>query len=293
MTKPHDTTLAERFEQLRPGLVRLAYGELGSLAEAEDVVQEAWLRLQRVDADEVRDLRAWLTTAVSRLALDTLRSARVRREAYVGPWLPEPLVRRAGEEPDPAERAAVAESVGLALLVVLESLSASERVAFVLHDVFGYEFERVADVLGTTAQSARQHASRARRAVEARRPRYPATPERQREVVDAFLAAAAGGDIDALMDMLHPEVVMTADSGGVLPAPRRPIEGAERVARAIKGLTAKGLKEARVEHADVNGMPGLYTEAADGTGSVISFTLDDGVITAIDIVRNPSKIRVR
>src|SRR4051812_49555473 len=127
--------LSERVEALRPRLVRLAYGQLGSLAEAEDVVQDAWLRLQRVDAGEIRDLRAWLTTTVSRLALDTLRSARVRREAYVGPWLPEPLVTRAGEAPDPAERAAMAESVSLAMLVVLESLSASERVAFVLHDV--------------------------------------------------------------------------------------------------------------------------------------------------------------
>lgn len=285
-------TLAERFEDLRPGLVRLAYGELGSVAEAEDVVQDAWLRLQRVDADEVRDLRAWLTTTVSRLALDTLRSARVRREAYVGPWLPEPLVRRAGEEPDPADRAAVAESVGLALLVVLESLSASERVAFVLHDVFGYEFERVADVLGTTRQSARQHASRARRAVEARRPRFPATAEQQRALVDAFLAAAVGGDMEALVEILHPDVVMTADGGGVVAAPRRPIEGAERVARTLTGLAAKGFKGARVEHVDVNGLPGLYAQATDGTDGVISITVDAGRITAIDIMRNPAKIHV-
>jgi RNA polymerase sigma-70 factor (ECF subfamily) len=285
-------TLAERFEELRPGLVRLAYGELGSLAEAEDVVQDAWLRLQRVDPDDVRDLRAWLTTTVSRLALDTLRSARVRREAYVGPWLPEPLVSRAGEEPDPAERAAISESVGLALLVVLESLSASERVAFVLHDVFGYEFERVADVLGTSAQAARQHASRARRAVEARRPRFPATPERQREVIDAFMAATVGGDIAALIGILHPDVVMTADSGGVVAAPRKPLQGADRVARAVIGLSAKGLKDSRVEHADVNGLPGLYAEGVDGKDAVIAFTLDGDRITAIDIVRNPAKIHL-
>jgi len=285
-------TLAERFEELRPGLVRLAYGELGSVAEAEDVVQDAWLRLQRVDPDEVRDLRAWLTTTVSRLALDTLRSARVRREAYVGPWLPEPLVDRAGEAPDPAERAAVAESVGLALLVVLESLSASERVAFVLHDVFGYEFERVADVLGTTPQAARQHASRARRAVEARRPRFPATPERQRQVIDAFLAAALGGDMGALLELLHPDVVMTSDGGGVVAASRKPLEGAGRVGRALVALTRKGLVGARIEHVDVNGMPGLYAQAADGSAGVVGFTLDGDRITAIDIVRNPAKIRV-
>src|SRR3954447_17068404 len=215
-------TLAERFEELRPGLIRLAYGELGSLAEAEDVVQDAWLRLQRVDADDVRDLRAWLTTTVSRLALDTLRSARVRREAYVGPWLPEPLVDRAGEGTHPAPGAAVAETVGLALLVVLESLSASERVAFVLHDVFGYEFAHVAEVLGTTVQSARQHASRARRAVEARRPRVPATREQQRAAGDAFLAATLGGDVGALVELLDPDVVLTSDGGGVVLAARKP-----------------------------------------------------------------------
>jgi RNA polymerase sigma-70 factor, ECF subfamily len=277
-------TLAERFEELRPGLIRLAYGELGSLAEAEDVVQDAWLRLQRVDSDDVRDLRAWLTTTVSRLALDTLRSARVRREAYVGPWLPEPLVDRAGEATDPAERAAVAETVGLALLVVLESLSASERVAFVLHDVFGYEFERVADVLGTTPQ--------ARRAVEARRPRFPATPERQREVVDAFLAAALGGDLEALVSVLHPDVVLTSDGGGVVPAARKPIAGAARVARAASGYARKGFAGGHVERVNVNGLPGLLAIGPDGTRSVLDFTLDGDRITAIDIVRNPAKIRV-
>src|SRR3954469_15596863 len=169
-----DTELAERVEALRPRLLRLAYGHLGSLAEAEDVVQDAWLRLRRVDADEIRDLEGWMVTTVSRLALDTLRSARVRREAYVGPWLPEPLV---SAEPGPAERAARAEDVSIALLVVLESLSATERSAFVLHDVFGYAFDEVASTLGISAASARQHASRARKAGDPRR-RPPASPPR-------------------------------------------------------------------------------------------------------------------
>jgi RNA polymerase sigma-70 factor, ECF subfamily len=283
------TDLAERFEAERPGLVRLAYGQLGSLAEAEDVVQDAWLRLQRVDPDELRDLRGWLTTTVSRLALDTLRSARVRRESYVGPWLPEPLVAAAGEAPDPAERAATAESVSLALLVVLESLSASERVAFVLHDVFGYEFEHVAGVLGTTAQSARQHASRARRAVEARRPRFPATPAQQREVVDAFAAAIAGGDVGALVALLDPDVVLTTDGGGVVRAARKPVAGAEKVARALVAFARLG--GGTVEPVDVNGLPGLLGHAADGTTSVIGFTVDAARIAAIDIQRNPAKLR--
>src|SRR4051794_37476 len=185
--------LADRFETLRPRLLRLAYGQLGSIAEAEDVLQDAWLRLQRVDPDEIRDLHGWLTTTVSRLALDTLRSARVRREAYVGPWLPEPVVR----EPGPAEQAAQAEDVSLALLIVLESLSASERTAFVLHDVFGYAFDEVAAALGVSPAAARQHAARARRAVEARRPRFPATRAQQRELIVAFGTAAREGDMEA------------------------------------------------------------------------------------------------
>jgi len=194
-------TLADRFEALRPRLLRIAYGQLGSVAEAEDVLQDAWLRLQRIDADEVRDLQAWLTTTVSRLALDALRSARVRREAYVGPWLPEPIVEE--PSPTPEERAMQAEDVSLALLVVLESLSANERIAFVLHDVFGYGFDAVANALGTSPVAARQHASRARKAVEARRPRFPATHEQQRDVVLAFGRAARDGWFDVRTDTLE------------------------------------------------------------------------------------------
>jgi RNA polymerase sigma-70 factor (ECF subfamily) len=279
------TTLAEDFEALRPGLLRLAYGQLGSLAESEDVVQEAWLRLQRVDAAEIRDLKAWLTTAVSRLALDTLRSARVQREAYVGPWLPEPVV----EEPGPAERAGIAEDLSLALLVVLESLSASERVAFVLHDIFGYEFKEVADVLDATPQAARQQASRARRAVEARRPRFPATREQQRAVIEAFGEAAREGDVERLVELLHPDVVFTADGGGHAVAARKPLVGANRVARAIRALSKAGAGELAI--VDVNGMPGVLA-VGGGEATVISFTIDDGRIVAIDAVRNPDKLRL-
>jgi RNA polymerase sigma-70 factor (ECF subfamily) len=279
--------LAGEFETLRPRLLRLAYGQLGSLAEAEDVVQDAWLRLQRVDPDEIRDLQGWLTTTVSRLALDTLRSARVRREAYVGPWLPEPIV----QEPGPEERAAMAEEVGLALLVVLESLSASERIAFVLHDVFGYAFDEVAQALDSTPQAARQHASRARRAVEARRPRCPATPAQQREVILAFGTAAREGDLAGLLSLLHPDVVFTSDGGGLVTAARKPLEGADRVARAINALAAKTGAVADFDMVDVNGMPGLMGVGGDGVAMVMSFTVDDGQIVAIDVQRNPEKLR--
>jgi RNA polymerase sigma-70 factor (ECF subfamily) len=281
--------LAAAFEAERPHLLRVAYGQLGSLAEAEDVVQDAWLRLQRSRVEEIRDLRGWLTTTVSRLALDTLRSARVRRERYVGPWLPEPLVADTGA--DPADRVTLDEAVGTALLVVLESLSAGERVAFVLHDVFGYPFERVAEVLGATPAAARQLASRARRQVEERRPRFPATPEQQREIVAAFVTATAEGDTDALVALLHPDAVMRTDGGGVVNAARKPIEGAERIARAAVGLARKGGDPATLRFVDVNGMPGFVVDDWDGTTNVASFTVDDGRITAIDVVRNPEKLR--
>jgi RNA polymerase sigma-70 factor (ECF subfamily) len=282
--------LAERVEALRPRLLRLAYGHLGSLAEAEDVLQDAWLRLQRVDADEIRDLQAWLTTTVSRLALDALRSARVQREAYVGPWLPEPIVEE--PSPTPEERAVQAEDVSLALLVVLESLSANERIAFVLHDVFGYAFDEVASSLQTSPAAARQLASRARKAVEARRPRFPATAAQQREVVLAFARAARGGDLGTLMELLHDDVVFTSDGGGVVSAARKPIEGAERVARLTTTLTAKAVEAGgRGELVDVNGMPGLLTMSGDGVPTVMSFTVDDGKIVAIDVQRNPEKLR--
>jgi RNA polymerase sigma-70 factor (ECF subfamily) len=280
--------LADRFEALRPRLLRLAYGHLGSMAEAEDVLQDAWLRLQRVEPEEIRDLQGWLTTVVSRLALDALRSARVRREAYVGPWLPEPVI----QEPGPEGRAEQAEEVSLALLVVLESLSASERIAFVLHDVFGYSFDEVSAALGTSSASARQHASRARKAVEARRPRFPATPKQQRDVVVAFGKASQDGDIDALLELLHPDVVFTSDGGGRVTAARKPIEGAERVARLTKALAAKGMAAgATYELVDVNGLPGWMSVTSDGTVTVMSFTVDDGQIVAIDVQRNPEKLR--
>ena len=284
MTAPE--VLADAFEAQRPYLLRVAYGQLGSIAEAEDVVQEAWLRLQRVDADDVRDLRAWLTTTVSRLALDALRSARMRRERYVGPWLPEPVV-----DADPADRVTLDESVGMALLVVLETLSAGERVAFVMHDVFGYDFAAVAEVLGTSQEAARQQASRARRRVREGRPRFPATPEQQRAIVEAFLAAVSDGDADALLELLAPEAVMRADSGGVVNAPRKPIEGAAKVARATLGLARTGGKGAVVRIVDVNGMPGLFAEGIDGVATLVAFKVDHGRITALDNVRNPEKLR--
>jgi RNA polymerase sigma-70 factor, ECF subfamily len=286
----HEATEREaRFEELRPYLLRVAYSHLGSVAEAEDVVQEAWLRLERTGWDEIRDLRAWLTTVVGRLALDALTSARARRERYVGPWLPEPLVQAAADEADPAVRVDLDESVSMALLIVLEALSPAERSAFLLHDVFGYSFAEVARVVDRTPEAARQLAARGRRAVEARRPRYPAEAEEQRAVVEAFLAATRDGDIKSLLPLLDPDVTFTSDGGGVVSAARRTFSGAERVARifgAMGGHYAGGLGGRVV---NVNGAPGLVTNMR-GSLSVMAFVLDAGRITSIDVVRNPEKL---
>jgi RNA polymerase sigma-70 factor (ECF subfamily) len=284
MTEASDRDAA--FEALRPRLLRVAYATLGSVSEAEDIVQEAWLRLQRTEPGEVRDLTAWLITVVGRLALDALGSARARRERYVGEWLPEPLV---GTAPDPADRVTLDEEVSLALLRVLEALSPAERTAFVLHDVFGHSFDEVAEAVGRTPQATRQLASRARRHVEAGRPRFPATPDIQARVVGAFATAVSDGDLEALVALLDPDVTMRSDGGGRVTAARHPLHGADRVARALLALARKQQGSGRAGALSVNGDLGLLVEAA-GERSVMAFTVDDGRITAIDIVRNPDKL---
>jgi RNA polymerase sigma-70 factor (ECF subfamily) len=286
------TSLGEEFEALRPRLLRLAYSQLGSLAEAEDVVQEAWLRLQRSDRSAIEDLRAWLTTVVGRLGLDALGSARARREQYVGPWLPDPLVDARAADGDPADRVTLDESVSLALLFVLERLTPAERTAFILHDVFAYSFEEIAAVVGRTPQAARQLASRARRHVVEQRPRQSGTPEQQARLVRAFAAAAGGGDIEALLDVLDPDVVMRSDGGGRARAARKPLVGADRVSRALSALARTSLGDVELAFVDVNGLPGLLaTDGETGAVSVVAFTVDGERITTIHIQRNPDKLR--
>lgn len=285
------TPVAARFEELRPRLLRLAYSQLGSLADAEDVVQDAWLRLQRADAAAIADLTAWLVTVVSRLALDALGSARVRRERYVGPWLPEPLVDPVSGGADPADRVTLDETVSHALLFVLERLTPAERTAFVLHDIFGYSFEEVADVVGRTPAAARQLASRARRHVVEQRPRQSGTREQHQRAVEAFAVAAAGGDLDALLAVLDPEVVMRSDGGGRVQAARKPLVGADRVSRALVALARTYAGQSEVRLVDVNGLPGLLiVNREDGQLSVLAFTVDAGQITTIHLQRNPDKL---
>jgi RNA polymerase sigma-70 factor, ECF subfamily len=279
--------LAAEFEALRPQLTRVAYGMLGSLAEAEDIVQEAWLRLGRADRDAIDDLRAWLTTVVGRLALDALGSARRRRESYVGEWLPEPLVEEEGDDPT------LDESVSTALLVVLERLSPAERTAFLLHDVFDLPFEQVATVVGRSPAAVRQLAARARAHVEAGKPRFPADPDEEARLVAAFALAWQEGDHEALLGLLDPDAVMRSDGGGKVPAAGKPLLGADRIARALIGFKRAAERqgiEPEGRFARVNGAVGLIVRERGAT-NVYSLTIDAGQIVAIDVVRNPDKLR--
>jgi len=279
--------LARAFEAQRPRLVRVAYATVGSVAEAEDCVQEAWLRLRRVEHPaEIRDLGAWLTTTVSRLALDALGRAQARRERYVGPWLPEPLVEDIAV-PDPADRVTLDESVSMALLVVLERLTPAERTSFLLHDVFGLPFAEIAGVVGRSPAAVRQLAARARQHVADGRPRFPPTQAEQRDLVAAFAAASQEGDLDRLVALLDPDVVWRGDGGGKVAA-HYGARGAWQVAGAMLGMARRPPR--RITTATVNGAPGLVLRDADGVLSVISFTVDGGRITAIDVVRNPDKL---
>ncbi|MGV9611183.1 RNA polymerase sigma factor SigJ [Nocardia xishanensis] len=284
--------LARRFEEHRPYLRRLAYSTLGSLADADDVVQEAWLRLQRQHeagaAGEIENLRAWLTTVTGRLALDQLGSARARREQYVGDWLPEPEVTTVD---DPADRITQDERVTTALLIVLESLSPAERTAFVLQDVFGMSGPEVAEVVGRTPAAVRQLASRARKRVEDGTPRFPASPAEQEKVVSAFAVAWRSGDLSALLGVLDANVSLTADGGGKVPAIRQSVSGAELVAKLLLGwYNAPSSRGAWGRSVLVNGQPGLVVFDGNHTG-VFSFTVDAGRIVAMHIVRNPDKLR--
>ncbi|MFC0533583.1 RNA polymerase sigma factor SigJ [Phytohabitans kaempferiae] len=295
--------LATEFEVERSHLMAVAYRMLGSRAEAEDAVQETWLRYAAALADpvaraEIRDLRGWLTTTAGRICLDVLRSARVRREAYPGQWLPEPLVSRLPDSgPDPSEVAARSDEVSMALLVVLERLTPEQRVAFVLHDVFAVPFDEIATTLGTTAEAARQLASRARRAVADGPAKHTADLAEQRRLVAAFFAAVESGDIEKLLTVLAPDAVMIGDGGGVFPAAGRPLAGATEVARFLLGLNRvvdRDMRVARAVPVLVNGALGVQVDGEWKDGQpirmVMSLAFADGRVTGIFNQLSPAKV---
>jgi RNA polymerase sigma factor (sigma-70 family) len=287
-----DTTTfqAEQFEQQRPQLQAVAYRMLGSVSEAEDAVQEAWLRLSRTDESSIENVGGWLTTVVGRVCIDMLRSRRSRREEYVGTWLPEPIVAPDGGGGDPEQETLLGDAVGLALLVVLETLTPAERLAFVLHDMFAVPFEEIAPLVDRTPAAARQLASRARRRVRGAAPMPDADTRRQREIVAAFLAASRAGDFDALLELLDEDVVFRADTGGAAAggAPPVPISGAETVARFT---ATQGPRFApSCELALVNGAPGFVVRSRTGVRGVTGFTIAGGKIVEIDLVLSPAKL---
>jgi RNA polymerase sigma-70 factor (ECF subfamily) len=282
------------FEALRPSAFAIAYRMLGSVSEAEDVVQEGLLRLHRAHAagERIESPRAYLATVISRLSLDQLRSARVRRETYVGQWLPEPLLTSSDE--DPARKAEMADSLSLAFLVLLESLSPEQRAAFLLREVFDEPYDRIAEIIGTTEQNARQLATRARRHVEQRRPRFEATREQQQALADRFFAAAEDGDLEGLEELLAHDVVFRGDGGGKAPAAARAIHGRAKVARLLlagmRTLVRFGGYSLRRE--EVNGQPGALFYDRDGRLITVA-TLDiaDGQVQGVNAFVNPDKLR--
>jgi RNA polymerase sigma-70 factor (ECF subfamily) len=279
---------AERFTLLRPLLFTIAYEILGSATESDDVLQDSYLRWAAVDLSTVHDTKSYLARLVTRQALNTLRAGARRREEYVGPWLPEPLLL---DEHDPSGDVVLAESVSMAMLVLLETLSPDERAVFVLRDVFGFDYGEIAEAVGKPSPTVRQVAHRAREHVRARRRRFDAVdPQRNAEITAQFLATAASGDVDALLAMLAPDVAWTADSGGKVSAARKPVVGAQRVARAIAGLMRRAAGRARLDMVTCNSAPAVLLYLDDQLEGVITVEIVDDKITNFYVMRNPDKL---
>lgn len=282
------STIDADFEENRPGLARLAYRMLGSLADADDVVQEAYLRWTREDRSAVKSPRAYLYSVVTRICIDQRRAVEARKESYVGPWLPEPVVEpQAG---DPADRVETAESVSLALLVVLESLSPVERAAYLLRRVFDYGYDEVAAILGKSEPNCRQLVSRAEEHIRERRPRFDPAPGEAERLTGEFLQACATGDLAGLVRILADDAVLYSDGGGKVLAARAPIRGADRVARFFLGVLKKATGPMEVRHVRVNGRPGVVVLEGGQVADVITLDVAEGRIKTCFVVRNPDKL---
>ena len=276
----------EAFLAHRNLLFTVAYEMLGSAADAEDVLQETWLRWVKVDQAEVREERAYLVRITTRLALNRLRTMKRRKEAYVGPWLPEPLLTT----PDVAEDVELAESVSMALMLVLETLAPTERAVFVLREVFDVGYDEIADAVGKTPAAVRQIAHRARRHVDARRPRETVSARETRAVLESFRRALEGRDLQGLLDVLAPDVVVVGDGGGIKQAALRPVSGAGKVVRFILGGLGKTTERITVDPTTVNGNPGFVVRLDGELDGVMAIRFDDGRISGLYYVRNPAKL---
>ena len=285
--KPGDEH-AERFTHLRPLLFTIAYEILGSATESDDVLQESYLRWADVDLDTVNDTKAYLAQLVTRQSLNALRAQSRRREDYIGPWLPEPLLV---ESKDASADVVLAESVSMAMLVVLETLSPDERAVFVLREVFGFSHGEIASMIEKSPSAVRQLAHRAREHVQARRKRFePVDPTMSMEITARFFAAASTGDVDGLLEMLSSDVVWTADSDGKVSAARRPVTGAEKVAKLVVGLVRVAGESGRVEPAMYNNAPALKLYLGDSFEGIITVEITDGLISNFYAMRNPEKL---
>ncbi|MEU9124541.1 RNA polymerase sigma-70 factor [Streptomyces sp. NPDC048506] len=286
-----EETATDVFEAHRPVLFGVAYRMLGRVADAEDVLQDAWLRWSGADRTEVREPRAFLVRITTRLAIDRLRQVQSRRESYVGPWLPEPLATDfAGSAPDTADQAVFAESITLAVLVVLESLSPLERAVFVLREAFGYPYAEIAAALERSEAAVRQLAGRARRHVQEGKPRFEVDPDRQRDLTERFMAAAAGDDLDGLLSLLASDARLVGDSGGKAKAPLRIIETPDKVARFLLAVTKNPEPAMEYTLLELNGGIALLVHRGGVPDSVLQLDVQDGRIQTVYIVRNPEKL---
>jgi RNA polymerase sigma-70 factor (ECF subfamily) len=286
-----ERTAADVFEEHRPVLTGVAYRMLGRFADAEDVVQEAWLRWTAVDREQVREPRAYLVRTTTRLAVDRLRQLRSRRESYVGEWLPEPLTTDAAAAATDAEaRVLLAEKVSLALLVLMETLSPLERAVFVLREAFGYPYAEIAAVLDRAEPAVRQLAGRARRHIEAREQRFDTDPAVGSEVTRRFLAACTGGGLDGLLALLAPDVVLVGDGGGVRKAPRRILRSASRVARFLLGIAGDTPPAPEITFREVNGAPAILITSQGRPHTVVALETVDGRVARVYLLTNPRKL---
>jgi RNA polymerase sigma-70 factor, ECF subfamily len=277
---------AQVFEQHRPLLFTIAYEITGTVSDAEDAVQDSYLKWIGVEDGAVGNARAYLAKIATRTALNSLRSAQRRREEYVGPWLPEPLLTG----PDAAEDALLGESLSVAMLVVLESLSPDERAVFVLREVFDFPYAEIAEATGKSQAAVRQLAHRAREHVRARQPRFETDARQQRDVAERFMAATLGGDLQSLMNALAPGAVLLSDGGGKVTAARKPVHGPEKIARFLVGISSAPVPDMRVEFTTLNGMPALIVFSGDSVDVAAMVAVRDGLVTGVYLVRNPDKL---